>query len=363
MPKMDPRAIRLPGRRRRRVRTYLWREWCFLRAAVHNFRINLALLLILLLVGGVLFRVLEPEKRHPFGRGVYYTWALIFGQPPEEYPSSAILQAMFFLVPLLGLLVIVEGLVEFALTLRDRKRNERSWCKTMATALSNHIILVGLGKLGFRTFMLLRQLGEEVAVIERNAGNQFLEEIRRDGSALFVGDARRETFLEEAHAARAKSIILATNDDLANLEVALDARRLNPQIRVVLRMFDQNMADKIRQGFNIQSAMSQSALSAPAFVTAALEGSIESSLLVGEQLLVMQRWQVRPDGPLCGKSVSDVMTTFGVGVLERRPKDSHPQLLPPPNAQLTAGDELLVQGTFETLSALAAREPALVAAT
>ncbi|PJF24743.1 MAG: hypothetical protein CUN53_16300, partial [Phototrophicales bacterium] len=56
----------------------------------------------------------------------------------------------------------------------------------------------GFGKLGYRIFLVLRKLGEPVVVIERDAHNQFLEEVRRDGSPLLVGDARREALLAAA---------------------------------------------------------------------------------------------------------------------------------------------------------------------
>ncbi|NJL18652.1 MAG: hypothetical protein HC938_17335 [Nitrospira sp.] len=42
-------------------------------------------------------------------------------------------------------------------------------------------------------------------------------------------------------------IVIATNDDMANLEVALDARRLNPKIRVLMRLYDQQIAAKIAE--------------------------------------------------------------------------------------------------------------------
>jgi len=351
----DLEPCRLPGGHRRGIPQRLWREWCFCRAVFRHFRLRLALMLLLLLTGGLLFRLYEPEKGHSLARATYYTWSLIFGEPPEEFPEAPVLQALFFVVPVLGLLIILEGIVEFALMLRDRRRNERGWCRIMADSYANHIILVGLGKLGWRSFRLLRQLGEDVVVIERNGGNQFLEEVRRDGSPLLVGDARREALLEEANAARARSIILATNNDLANLEIALDARRINPKIHLVLRMFDQNMADKLREGFDLPMAMSQSAISAPAFVMAALEGSIVGSLVVDDQLVIMQRWQVRRDGPLCGRTVGEIIQEYGVGVIERRTEGEPARLMPPPDTRLGEGDRLLVQGTFEVLNDLRGR--------
>ncbi len=338
--------------RHHRLRERIWREWCFARVAMVHFRVRLLLIVIVLLGGGLLFQRYEPEKRHSLPEATYYTWSLVFGEPPEEFPASAVLQGLFFLVPIIGLVVIIEGIVDLALLVRDRQRCERSWCTMMATSLSNHIVLVGLGRLGFRTFHLLRRLGQTVVVIERDPTNQFLDDVRRDGSPLFIGDARREALLEDCNVAKARSVILATNDDLANLEIALDARRIAPKIRVVVRMFDQNMADKIRDGFNIHIAMSQAALSAPAFATAAMEASIVSSMVVDGRLVVMQRWHVREAGPLCGKSVGDILAERGFSVVERRPKDAPSGLFPSADTRLVSGDELLVQGPFDKLSEL-----------
>jgi Trk K+ transport system NAD-binding subunit len=259
---------------------------------------------------------------------------------------------LFFVVPILGLTVIIEGIVDFSLLLRDRRRCERSWCKIMAQSLSDHVVLIGLGRLGYRVFHLLRRLGEHVVVIERDGDNEFLEDVRRDGAPLFIGDARREALLSDANVQKCKSVVLATNDDLANLEIALDARRIAPTVRIVLRMFDQNMADKIRDGFNIHLAMSQSAISAPAFATAAIESAIVNSMVVGDQLVVMQRWHVRPGGPMCGKTVAEVLQELGCGVVERRPVGAPGRLFPPADTRLVDGDELIVQGPFDKLTAL-----------
>ncbi|MCA9309564.1 MAG: NAD-binding protein, partial [Phycisphaerales bacterium] len=242
----------------------LWREWCFARAVFAHLRWRLLLLLGLLVIGGWLFRVLEPEQDLSVAESMYFTWSLIFGEPPEDFPENVILQSLFFIVPILGLTVIIEALIDLALMARDRRRYEPSWCRIMTRTLSDHVILVGLGRLGIRTYRLLREMGVAVVVIEKNAANQFLDEVRRDGAPLFVGDARDESYLEHAGVEKAMSIVVATSDDLANLECALDARRLAPGIRVVLRMFDQNMADKVREGFNISLAMSPAAISAPA---------------------------------------------------------------------------------------------------
>ena len=332
-----------------RLRTRLWREWCFVRTVVRRAWVRLMLMGVILVGGGLLFQRYEPENHHSLLRATYYTWCLVFGEAPEEFPTSRVLQSLFFLVPILGLTVIIEAIIDLATVLRNRRLCERSWCVIMASSLSDHIVLVGFGRLGYRTFHLLRRLGRQVVVIERDADNQFLEDVRRDGSPLLIGDARREALLEDANIRKARSIILATNDDLANLEIALDARRLAPAIRVVVRLFDQNMADKIRDGFNIHIAMSQSGLSAPAFATAAIEPSIINSMVVGNQLVVIQRWSVREGGPFCDKTVGDLLVEFGCSVIERRSQNQAGCLFPDPATRLLPGDEILVQGVYDQL--------------
>lgn len=62
-------------------------------------------------------------------------------------------------------------------------------------------------------------------------------------------------------------------------------------LRVIIRLFDQNLADKARDGFNITTVMSQSAISAPTFVVAAVEESIVSSMVINDELLVQGKYE------------------------------------------------------------------------
>lgn len=352
MPALHVDQLQLSPRRLARLRFWSMREWCFLRTVARHLRWRLLIVFTVLMGGGLLFQKYEPEKNLSLFEATYYTWSLVFGEPPEAFPQATVLRILFFLIPVLGLTVIIEALVDLALLVRDRQRCERSWCITMASSMKNHIVLVGFGRLGFRAFRLLRRLGEPVVVIERDAANRFLEELRRDGSPLLLGDARDDTVLQQSGVQCARSIVLATNDDLANLEIALDARRMNADVRVVLRMFDQNMADKIRDGFSIHHAMSQSALAAPAFAMSALDASIVNSFVVGNQLIVLQRWAVNHGGPLADKTVVQVMKEWKCAVAQIQSIGAAPRLFPPPDTALQPGDELLIQGPYESLAAL-----------
>ncbi len=103
--------------------------------------------------------------------------------------------------------------------------------------------------------------------------------------------------------------------------------------------------------------MSQSALSAPAFVVAALEGNIVGGTLVEDELLVMERWTVRGP-PLAGCTVGGILARFGISVLRRRTPGGDEQRMPPPDTPLQSGDVVLLQGSCEALAALRAAESA-----
>lgn len=351
MPGLHADRIRI-DRVRRNPQTRIWREWCFVRAALQSFGKRFLLMAAILLTCGILFQVCEPRTDRSFPEAVFFGWSLVFGQPPEKFPDHIVLRVLFFLMPVVGLTVIIEGLIDFTTLLRDRRRAERSWCRIMSKSLRNHVILVGLGRLGFRVYRLLRKLGESIVVIETDPNCEFLDEVRRDGVPLFIADARREVYLHDANAKDAKSIIAATNNDLANLEIALDARRINPNIRVVLRMFDQNVADKVRDGFKIRIAMSQAAISAPSFAMAAVESNIVGSFVMGDRLVIVLNWAVDAVSPLVGKSIGDLMRDNKIGVVEYRPLRGEKQPFPSPDQVLSAGDQLLVQGLYESIDEL-----------
>ena len=98
-----------------------------------------------------------------------------------------------------------------------------------------HVVVCGLGNVGYRIVNELIEMGERVVAIDRVADNPFIATVRRKGVPTFVGDATLPDVLKQAHAGTAKAVIAATSSELANLEIALLSREINPQQRVVVR--------------------------------------------------------------------------------------------------------------------------------
>jgi len=138
-----------------------------------------------------------------------------------------------------------------------------------ADALSRHVVVCGLGHVGFRVASLLSRLGEPFAVIAGSTRDEWRSAVA--GLApLLSGDARDERLLRAAGIERARVVLAVTDDDRANVSIALDAKRLNPSIAVVVRLFDQQLAPLLEGSLGNARALSASALAAPGFVAAAL---------------------------------------------------------------------------------------------
>lgn len=135
---------------------------------------------------------------------------------------------------------------------------------------SGHIIVCGAGDVGLRVVENLLCTGAEVVVVEKDPEGRFNQNLRRAGLPLLIGDARLPETLERAGVARARTILCASTHDMANLEMALHARRLNPAIRIVVRVYDRDFAEQMHHYFGLDVALSSSAIAAKAFAEAAL---------------------------------------------------------------------------------------------
>jgi Trk K+ transport system NAD-binding subunit len=151
------------------------------------------------------------------------------------------------------------------------------------------VVLCGLGRVGQAILRLLVLAGRDVSVISAAEPGNPAEPLPAGGSVRFlVGDARDERLLEEAGLLGASALVAATDDDLANLAIALHARTAAPDVPVVVRLFDQDLASHLRETIGVRAAFSASALSAPAFVAAALGDSTVTSFEAGGETWVVE---------------------------------------------------------------------------
>ncbi len=337
------------------LRRYLRASLRDTRVLVRQFRNSLWLFAGLLLLGGlILWRFyVSPETGQglAFSQALYAVFTLVFFETTIPYPRSGLLQVFFFVVPILGLGVIAEGVLRFGVMLFNKQVRKGEWQVAVASTFRNHIVVCGLGKLGYRVVEQLLQFGEEVVGIEQREEGRFVERLREMGVPVIIADARQPEALVKAGVPRARAIIPCTQDDLTNLAIALDAREMKPDIRVVMRMFDAELARKVERGFGIHTVFSTSALAAPAFAAAATQADISHAFYVGDTLLNVSQVTVQAGSRLVGKTLAQLERELDLSVIMHRGAEGV-DLHPVPEIVLAGGDCIVVFASLDTLNRL-----------
>jgi len=205
--------------------------------------------------------------------------------------------------------------------------------------MDNHIIVCGLGHVGYRVLDLLQRLKEPAFIIANNIQEEWKSEIESKNIPFLLGDASNPNLLQKAGINRAKAIIIATDNDLVNVSIVLDAKRLNPSIAVVARLFDQRLATQLEDLLNINKALSTSYLAAPAFAASVKGENIVSSFQVGDVVFNVTRMMVG-SGLKIGGAIGEVEKEGFVTIALIR--DRKMNIRPSAEDILAGGDNLIV---------------------
>lgn len=157
------------------------------------------------------------------------------------------------------------------------------------TRLREHVVVCGLGVVGFRVAQTLRRLGCGVVVVEANEDGRFVADARADGIHVVVGDAGSDGTLRYANAGAAKAIVVCTNPDYKNLEIALHARSMFGWVPVVLRLFNPEMSRRVSSHFGLDATFSSADIAATRFAAAATGSTRLAVLRFREQEVELHR--------------------------------------------------------------------------
>jgi Trk K+ transport system NAD-binding subunit len=327
-----------------------WRDtWLLLR----QFRWPLLAFVIDIIGGGYLYYLLSIVADEPVGNpaeGMYHVLGLTFIQPIYAFPRAWYLELFYFLMPVIGIGIFAQGVAEFGVLFFNRRARGKEWEMAVASTYKNHVILVGLGHLGFRVVRHLHQMDQDVVVIEKNPRADLVSNVRHLDVTVIEDDASRESTLEASGVRHARSIILCTQNDSLNLHVALKARDLNPAIHVIIRIFDDDFAQGLQRQFGF-TAMSATGMAAPAFASAAAGVDMTSPIAVEGETLSLARLNVPQASGLVGQSVGQVEMGFNVSIVLLR-RNGEPDFHPSSERQLKGGDVLAILGGPGDISSL-----------
>lgn len=324
-------------------------EVLFLGAALRELARPVIGLTSIFLIGMVVHRYLgaPPGGDMPtWSDAIFNSFCLLMLEHVDPLPENRLAQAVQYVQPVVGAFWLAEGVIKLGMTLFDKRHNPEQWIGIMASASDGHIILCGLGTVGMRVLAELSELGQHVFVIEQRADCPFVDRARELGAEVYIGDARAEQILATLNLKGARAVIVATDNDLANIEIALDIRDARKDVPIVMRLYDLRLAERVRGTLGIEVCVSTSAVAAPLFATAALDQHVVGTHRVGSTLLVVVEVRVNAGSKLDGARLAPLLAEHGISVVAVCKPDAAWSVHPAHYTAINAGDEvqLMVRG-------------------
>jgi Trk K+ transport system NAD-binding subunit len=343
----DAHAGPLDGQRRRRASPALRR----IRFLLGSGLVRLVMALVTLIVLG--FVLMATAGHAGWGGAVYQTLLDAAGDAiPDRAlrPFGKIVQLVITLSGLalipVATAVVVDGLVRARLA--DPAPDP--------SMFGDHVVVVGLGNVGTRVVAQLHDLGVPVICVDADENARGVSLARRLGVPVVFGDATRDDTLRAVSVANARALLLLTSSDVANLEAALQGRTHREDLRVVLRLFDDDLAERVERGLGIAISRSVSRLAAASFAAAMVERQVIGTMSIGRAAIMIIEVPVAAGSPLDGQPVGTAdepdearviaLQHRGVGDLDWRP---------PANHELRAHDRLIVVATRAGLGNMLAK--------
>ncbi len=324
-------------RARNLLRTLSWRI-----AASFNRKLLIATvgLFVLLAFGTALFASVGGFS---WGDALYFTLLDAAGAAQPDTGLSAvdkIIQAMVTIVGISIIPVLTATVVDAVVSSR------LSTALGRPRPIAGHVVIVGLGNVGTRVVGQLHDLSVPVVCVESDENAQGVSLARRLAVPIVFGDASREDTLRAAYLGTSRALVAVTSNDITNLEAALHGRAMCPDLRVVLRMFDDDLAERVGRRFGLAISRSVSYLAAPAFAAAMSGRQVLSTIPVGRRVLLIAEVPIQAGSELDGVANHTVNTPRQVQVIAIHLHSTGTFQLPaPPDHVLVAGDRLVIVAT------------------
>jgi Trk K+ transport system NAD-binding subunit len=219
-----------------------------------------------------------------------------------------------------------------------------------------HLVVVGLGNLGTRVLTALHEAGCDIVAVDHLEQARGVAAARALGIPVVVGDPTQEAVLRAAWVHTCRTLLVLSNDDMRNLQTALLGRALGERVRVVLRLFDADFADRVERAFGLTTSRSVSYLAAPTFAAAMVGRAVLDTIPVRRHVLLVAELPIGAGCALEGRPVTAVDVAHEARLLAVRTGRGDQTLWAPPHGRrLVRTDRILVVATRRGLGRLLAQ--------
>jgi voltage-gated potassium channel len=253
------------------------------------------------------------------------------------------------------MLLAVGGMTQVIIELELTQYFGRRRTTKMINKLHDHIIVCGFGRVGRGAAHELQRAGVPFLIVDKSEDR--VEWAMREGMLGVLADATDDETLKQAGVLRAKGLIATLQSDADNLFVILSAKALKPSLQVSARVASEQSEKKMRLAgadhvfapYDMTGNRMAQVMLKPhvfQFIDFTTKGM---GLDVG-----IEQFSVPASSEFASKSLleSKIRKELGVIVLAIRKSDGRMLFNPPAEAEIEAGDYLIVMGELASLRKL-----------
>jgi voltage-gated potassium channel len=321
--------------------------------SIRHLRIAIILVLSVLVLGTVGYMLIEQLA---FADALYTTIDMMATVGDVVHPLSGPGRMFTIVVIVLGvgsLLYTFGAGMEFMIEGHLSQAIRRRFMEKKISALHNHYIICGYGRVGFHIVEELTGARLPFVVIdekESNVGNC----IERGYLAL-QGDATSDDVLRQAGILYAKCLLVATDNDAHNISITLSARHLSKKLFIVARANHSETEAKLKLA-GADRVLSPYTICGHRMANLALQPGVmeffDTITKAGVVELAVQEVVVPATSLLAGKTLVEAQNTLSYGtmlVALKRPSGVMPGSRL--EARIEVGDTVIVVGALEQLAA------------
>lgn len=314
------------------------------------------LIVITLIVGTVGFEVIEG---YSWFDGFYMTLTTITTVGYQELKplsrAGRIFNSFLISFGVTAMFLAVGAMTQTIIELELQDRYGKRRKKRMIHNLHDHFIVCGFGRVGRNASYEIQRANAPFLVIDRN--EQRVAKAASAGMLAVAADATHDDSLREAGVLRAKGLIAALPSDAENLFIILSAKTLNPRLTVVTRASEEEAGEKLRRA-GADTVFTPYSMAGRQLADALLRPHVVEFLdfarsNIGPKV-TMEQLCVAPKTEFTRKPLGQLLELrkSGVIVLAIRKPEGETIFNPPAEAEISAGDFLIVMGERPSLQKL-----------
>ncbi len=310
-------------------------------------KISGIIVLILLIVGTFLYYNSNNPKislRDAFNLTVVLLlggYDNVFGQLPLTLNLPWGLHLFSFILTVAGTIFV--GILYAMLTEKILSSRFQFSKRRPPVPQQDHVVVIGLGRVGQGVAALLQDYKQPVVGITSTE----IDSTVLPHLPVITGNYAEA--LKMANLPTAKSVIVATDDEMVNLEVGLMAHAANSTGGLIIRTFEQGLSNNLAQLLPDAQVLCAYALAAEAFAGAAFGENIDNLFRLNNQTILVTEYQIEAGDTLNGLLLAEVAYGYGVVPVLYQKEQEVPKLMPSDDIRLAVGDRMVILATSSGL--------------